>query len=129
MKKFTEDFLKNDPFKILSEPRNIINIEDQFDGVEIKVANSVPVYLFKLRKVSLYKVCILVNKRSELLSCLKNGQTFKLDYFSTHTPNLKKPLKTKVKHITKEDQQPFKGHYLVGLSILEEQYFQIKTCD
>jgi hypothetical protein len=91
MKKFAEDFLKNYPFKILSEPRNIINMEDQFDGVEIKVANSVPVYLLKLRKVSLYKVCILVKESSELLSCLKDGQTLKLDYFSTQTPNLKNP--------------------------------------
>ena len=37
--------------------------------------------------------------------------------------------KTKVKYITKEDQQPFEGRYLVGLSIIEEQNFQIKSCD
>jgi hypothetical protein len=129
MKKVTEDFLKRYPFEILSEPKNSVKIEDQFDSVEIKVANSVPVYLFKLRKVSLYEVCILLKESSELLSCLKDGQTLKLEYFSTQTPSLKKPLKTKIKLITKEDQQPFEGHYLVGLSILEEQNFQIKSCN
>jgi hypothetical protein len=94
MKRFTEDFLKSYPFKILSEHRNIINIEDQFGSVLLKVAISVPVYLFKLRKVSVYEVlCILVKESSELLSCLKDGQALKLDYFSTQTLNFKKPLR------------------------------------
>ena len=30
-------------------------------------------------------------------------------------------LQTKIKHITKKEQGPFKGHFLIGLSIIEKQ--------
>ena len=45
----------------------------------------------------------------------------RMKYYTMDSLCPTRDLHTDIKHITKEDQGKFKGHYIVGLSILEGQ--------
>ena len=100
-----------------SEPRII---PDQYYSVEFSLPGTGNIYKFKLRDLSANGLCILVNETSAVLSHLTVGETLDMTY---HPPEPSTPaasLKTKIKHITKTEEAPFKGHYLVGLAIIEK---------
>ena len=58
---------------------------------------------------------------SDLLNHLKVGDILNLKYYTTDSSKPIEFLKTEIKHITKDEQGRFKGVYLVGLAILENQ--------
>ncbi len=100
-----------------SEPRSII---DQYYSVEFSVKGTAFVYQFKIWDLSSKGICVLVQENSGVLKHLKTGHILNMKYYAKDS--LKRTeLKTEIKHITKDDTGRFKGHYLVGLSILEEQ--------
>jgi hypothetical protein len=100
-----------------TEPRIIL---DQYYSVEFSLPGTRNIYKFKLRDLSTSGLCILVNETSAVLTHLKVGETLDMTY---HPPEHSTPvasLKTKIIHITKTEQAPIKGHYLVGLAIIEK---------
>ena len=42
-------------------------------------------------------------------------------YYTAEASKPTEYLKTEIKHITKDDEGRFKGHYLIGISIMEDQ--------
>jgi len=101
-----------------SEPRSII---DQYYSVEFSLSGCSFVYQFKIWNISLKGICVLVKENSDLLNHVKVGDILNLKYYTTDSSKPIEFLKTEIKHITKDEQGRFKGVYLVGLAILENQ--------
>jgi hypothetical protein len=101
-----------------SEPRRII---DQYHSVEFSISECAFIYQFKIWDISTKGLCVLVREDSDLLNHLNVGEILELKYYSTDSLRPIEYLKTEIKHITKSDEGRFKGLYLVGLSILEDQ--------
>ena len=106
------------PTERRSEPRSII---DRYYRVEFSIRDSAYVYQFKIWDISPKGICVLVKEDSDLLNHLKVGDILDLKYYTTESSKPTECLKTEIKHITKDDTGRFKGLYLVGLSILENQ--------
>ena len=75
-------------------------------------------YQFKLWNISPKGLCILVKEESEVLHHIEVGDTIEMTYYLADSGGASENLKTQIKHITKNVDGRFKGHYLVGLSIL-----------
>jgi hypothetical protein len=100
------------------EPRKQM---DQYPSVEFSISGCTFVYQFKIWDTSLKEKCVLVKEDSDLLNHLKAGDILNLKYYTTDSSSPIKYLKTEIRHIRKGDKGGFKGLYLVGLSILENQ--------
>jgi len=101
-----------------SEPRSII---DQYYSVEFSLSGCSFVYQFKIWNISTKGICVLVKEDSDLLNHVKVGDILNLKYYPADSSQPGELLETEIKHITKDEQGRFKGVYLVGLSILENQ--------
>ena len=100
-----------------SEPRKTV---DQFHSVEIDLGRPLPIYHFRLRDVSSKGARILVKANSEILRHLKVGQELKMKYYFKDISKPTEVLRTEIKYITKADQEPYSGHYLIGVFVLEK---------
>ena len=93
----------------------------QFYSVEFSVRGIDVPYQFRIWDTSSACMYVLVNEYSDILPRLKVGDTLKMKYYSTDSVYRPECLKTAIINITKNDQGRFKGHYLVGLEILEKR--------
>jgi tetratricopeptide (TPR) repeat protein len=64
-------------------------------------------------------MCFLIKEGSDILPRLRAGDIVEMKYYSTSSAYTSEPRRTVIREITRDDQGPFKGHYLVGLEILE----------
>jgi len=94
----------------------------RYYSVEFKLKETGTLYHFKLRDISSNSLGILVNEDSAVLEYLKVNDTLKMKYYPPEASGLAEFLKTQIIHITKKDGVSFKGHFLIGLSILEKQF-------
>ena len=94
---------------------------DQYASVEIS-NNSIELsYHFKLWNVASAPMCILIKEDSQILSKLKEGDTFNMKYYTCDALSPAEYKETAIRHITKDNKGRFKGHYVVQLEILENQ--------
>ena len=93
---------------------------DQYYSVEISVRGIAYNYQFRIWNRSPKGLCVVVREDSALLKHLKVGDVLDMKYYSMDASLPTEFLKTEVRHIT-NDYGPFKGHYLVGISITEGQ--------
>jgi hypothetical protein len=100
-----------------SEPRNIL--EDYY-SVEFSVSHELPVHQFRVRDMSPWGLGILVREDSAALERLEIGDVLEMRYNPAKPSGSAECLKTEIRHITRLGQGRFKGHYLVGLLILEK---------
>jgi len=100
---------------------------DRYYSVEFKLKETGHLYHFKLRDLSSKSLGILVNKDSAVLKYLKVNDTLKMKYYPPEASSSAEFLKTKVIHITKKDHGSFKGHFLIGLLIMEKQPIENKA--
>jgi hypothetical protein len=93
-------------------------ILDNYYSVQFSLNDMGPIYLFKLRNISLSEPCILVKEDSSVFEQLEVGDILDMKFnpMGLSVPN--KLLKTKI--ISKNSHNLFTGHSLVGLSIIEE---------
>jgi hypothetical protein len=94
---------------------------DRYYSVEFQLKGTGNLYQFKLRDISSKGLGILVNEDSAVLQHLRVGDTLDMKYYPPETSSPAEFLKTHVIHITKKKQKPFKGHFTIGLSIIEKQ--------
>ena len=99
-----------------TEPREPSN---KFHSVEMKLA-SLPIYLFKLKDISSDGACFLVKEGSAILKHLKVGDMYNMRYHAEDKLESSEEFKSEIKYIKKALEKPFKGHYLVGIMILEK---------
>ncbi len=105
-----------------SEKRSEPRIEARkFHSVEFKVTDLGALYQFKLWNTSAKGMCLLVREDSNVLEYMEVGNVLDMKYHTTDFSEPPENLKTQIRHITKEDQGRFKGHYLVGLMTLQGQ--------
>ena len=96
------------------------NTPKGFHGASIKLVG-VPLYQFKLKDISANGSNLLVKEDSSMMNYLKVGQTLEINFLSDIKSNHNGFYKTEVKHITKVDKGRYKGHYIVGVQILEKK--------
>ena len=92
---------------------------DLYYSVEFRLEETGNVYQFKLRDMSSKGLGILVNKDSAVLKYLKVGDTLDMHYIPPESAGSSESVKTQIAHITQKDEEPFKGHFLIGLLITE----------
>ncbi|HUV49479.1 MAG TPA: PilZ domain-containing protein [Anaerolineae bacterium] len=109
-------FNKNGCVEKRYDPRKMA---DKYFRVEFSKSGLTHFYTFKLRDISSKGMCILIKEGSDVLKSLKVGDILDMKYYTEEQSSQPNELKTKIKHITKDDQGRFKGHCLVGLSIIE----------
>jgi len=94
--------------------------EPGYACVEFHIQDMGAVYQSKIWEVPLKGLFFLVKEGSSVLAHLRTGDEIKARY----TPlNRRKPgnyIKTKIRYILQEQTGRFRGHYLVGLAMMEE---------
>ena len=100
-----------------SEPRSLV---DQYHCVEFQISSIGSFYQFKIWDISNKGMCILVKETSAVLRHLKVDDVLEMKYYPKQEHASIKGLKTQIRHITKNEHGRFKGHYLVGLSVLDK---------
>lgn len=98
-----------------SEPRDVI---DQYYSVEFALRGMEFVYQFKIWNISARGMCVLVKEDSVLLEHLKTGDQLEMRYYPKDASASPVSIRTEIRHITRDNEGRFKGHVLVGLSIL-----------
>jgi hypothetical protein len=93
-------------------------ILDNYYSVQFSLNDMGPIYLFKLRNISLSEPCILVKEDSSVFEQLEVGDILDMKFNPMELSVPNKLLKTKI--ISKNSHNLFTGHTLVGLSIIEE---------
>jgi hypothetical protein len=98
------------------EPRSLA---EKYVTVEFCIDPMEPVYLFRIRDESPSGLGILVKEGSEALKQLRVGDVLNVTCRGPKPFESPAYLQTRVMHVTKNDDGPFKGHCLVGLEIIE----------
>ena len=91
---------------------------DKYYSVQFSVKDLGYYYQFKIWDVSSKGMCILIGEDSTVMGYLKVGDVINMQYYLSDSVGTTEEFKTEINHITKNDEGRFKGHYLVGLSIL-----------
>lgn len=91
----------------------------EFHSAEFSIEGLDLPYQFKIWNMASASMCVLVKENSELLPRLRVGDTLNVKYYSNDSTHPFDCQRTTIRHITKNDQGRLKGHYLVGLEILE----------
>lgn len=97
------------------------SITDQYHCVEFQISSIGSFYQFKIWDISTKGMCILVKEESAVMSHIHVGDIIEMKYYPTQSSGAIEVIRTKIRHTTKGEEGRFKGHYLVGLSILEKQ--------
>ena len=100
------------------EARKIV---DKYYSLEFSLKELAPVFQFRIWNISEKGMCILVRDDSMILEHIKVGQILKMKYYPSDQPGPAEVLETEVRHITRDEEGRFKGHYLLGLKVLDKQ--------
>ncbi len=96
-------------------------LDQPYCSVEFAVDGADHLRQFRLWNMEPEVMCVLIKETSEVVDCLKVGDTMKMKYYSEDALCPPQYLVTEIRQITKEEQGRFKGHYVVGLSILGDR--------
>ena len=88
-------------------------------GAEIKLTG-IPLYQFKLKDISDKGASLLVKEDSAMVNHLEVGQFVNVKFHSDAGTDSDGYFESEIKHITKIEEGRYKGHYLVGVVLLEE---------
>lgn len=87
--------------------------------IEIKLT-SAPIYQFRVNDVSPEGAGILIKEDSKFLSMIEVGQIVDTEFISPKGTDPAGNYRAEIRHITKPNKGKNKGHFLVGLKILEK---------
>ena len=86
---------------------------------EIKISSDDLGYQFRLRQIDDSQGCFFVNKSSSVLKLLDIGSVMDMKYWTADKTRRIKYVRAEINNITKQSDEPFKGHYKICLSILK----------
>ena len=86
---------------------------------EIKISSDDLGYQFKLRQIDDHQGCFFVSKNSSVLKLLDVGSVMDMKYWTVEKTRRVKYVRAEINNITKQNHEPFKGHYKISLSILK----------
>ena len=110
--KFTEKFAKENRTETRRAKLRNHRIEIQFVGE--------PIYQFRVIDVSSKGAGILIKDDSIFLNMIQKDQIIEVNLISPQGTNPSGSYSAKIRHITSPNKQEFKGHRLVGISILKK---------
>ena len=87
--------------------------------IEIKLETT-PIYQFRVVNVTTCGAGILIKDESAFLKMIEVGQIVVADFISPQGSDPSGLHKVEIKHIAKTSQQEYKGHRIVGISILNK---------
>ena len=87
--------------------------------IEIKLVGK-PIYQFRVINVTTEGAGLLIKDDSAFLQMIEVGQIVEADFISPKGKTPSGLYQAEIKHITKLDMQEYRGHRLVGLSILKK---------
>lgn len=94
--------------------------EPDYTSVEFHIQNMGAVYQSKIWKVPLKGLFFLVKEGSSVLAHLRTGDEIKARYTQADRRKPGDYIKTRIRYIIQEQTGRFKGHYLVGLNMMEQ---------
>lgn len=109
--------MTNDFTEKRSETRSVV---DRYYSVDFSVENESFLYQFKIWNVSQKGMCLLIKEGSAAMKHLNVGDIVEMKYYKEDSSTPGEYLKTKIRHITKDEEGRFKGHHVVGIQIMEE---------
>ena len=102
-----------------TEKRKEERIDAEISSVEFCVNTFALAYQFKILETSSSGMSILIKEGSAILEHLKEGMILEMKFYPENETEAPKILKTKIMHITKSDSDRLRGHYQVGIQLLE----------
>lgn len=105
------------PWESPSEIRN-----RRYHSVEFPISSLKLKYHCRLRNNNVADMFVLVKENSDILHCLQVGDVLTMNYYCLDSGAPPESLDTEIQFITKNDSGKFKGHYLIGLNIVQEAY-------
>ncbi len=100
-----------------NEPREPL---EQYYSVEMNIGGNYSAYQFKLRNISESGLCILVREDSSVLDKITVGRTYRVKFYQDGDPNPAKFALAEVRHLTRQMEGRYQGHYLIGLAVTGE---------
>ena len=94
---------------------------NDFYSVEFSVNGPKLLYQSKLWSSSSQTMFALVKENSDILNWIQAGDVLNMKYYSEDEVCPTKIFNTKIQYITRDENGRFKGHYLIGLTILSDQ--------
>ena len=96
-------------------------VTDRFESVEFSINGLECLHQFRIWNIRPESMCVLVKENSEILGVLSVGDILPLKYYSADNFCHTIYLDTEIRYIQKQEAGRFKGHYLIGLTILGQQ--------
>ena len=93
----------------------------RYHSVEFSVDGIVYPYQFKLRNMSPELMHVIIMENSEILGGIEVGKILKMKYYHDDFSRSSTHYQTEITNIDRIAEGRFKGHYIVGLSIVENQ--------
>ena len=94
---------------------------NNFYSVEFSVNGPNLLYQSRLWSSSTETMFTLVKENSDILKWIEAGDILDMKYYSEDEVCPTKTFNTKIQYITRDENGRFKGHYLIGLTILSDQ--------
>lgn len=91
---------------------------DEYHSVEFSIKGLELPYQVRIWDNESESMSILVREDSNVLQHLKVGDTFDTKYYSSASVYPSENMRTLIRHITKNNKGRLKGHYLIGLKII-----------
>ena len=91
---------------------------NHFYGVEFSLRGPKLLYQSKLWSRSPESIFVLVKEDSDVLDWIEVGDILDMTYYSNDELCPTTVLNTKIQYITRDDGGQFRGHYMIGLTIL-----------
>ena len=95
--------------------------DNRYHSVQIKKPEFELAYHFRIRNISAKGMCILVRQDSKIMEYLHIGDILDMQFYPLKQSDPIENSKVEIKHISKDDDGRFRGHYLVGLNKLEPE--------
>jgi hypothetical protein len=92
---------------------------------EIKISSDDLGYQFKLRQINDDQGCFFVNHNSSILRLLAVGSILDMKYWTADRVRRVKSVRAEINNISKQNHEPFKGHYKVSFSILKTKSLKL----
>jgi hypothetical protein len=65
-------------------------------------------------------MCLLVREDSIVVQHLKKGDDMEMKYWPEASSAPPRTVRTQIKHVTRDSRGRYKGHFLVGLRIMQD---------
>ena len=96
--------------------------QQQFHSVEFHVGELKLLYQSKVWSSGSDPMFTLIKEDSDVLNRIHVGDILNMRFYSSDRYCPPRDLETEIKYITKDTRGRFKGHFLVGLAIVSNQY-------